>query len=166
MVEVDLLRIVSPLQPNVTFLIGNQNAPTPEHVFCFISEIGSRNYGMPEISNVSDMETISTLRRYSISFTYHGVIQANPAQYTRHLDKFFNSRGFPNLLAEKGYSLISVGGVVNAPVLKGVDIYTSSTIDIVVATRESDQFKVDVIDLVHIDGKLGQIDYEHKVEVK
>ena len=110
------------------------------------------------------MMNLSVVNLYKVSLTYNGLVTSDAERASIHMSRFLQSSLAANKLTEQGLSLISIQDIQHAPKLKDVDIYMNYTLDIVIASSESDSFAVDVVDVVRVVGDF-EID-EHTFEVE
>lgn len=165
MVEVKLIKAIQAAQPNVVFMVANQNSPVPQHVFCEVLSIGDVFIGTPEYSNDEDEEVISTQVFERISLSYNGLVVSEAQAAVKYMARFLESFEASFRLKEQGLSLIRVNDIQKMPVLKDVDMYVTYILDITLASQETDSFNIDVIDKVKIHGDFKTSQYDLEVNI-
>lgn len=154
MVEQRLIKAIQSAQPDVAFIVAYQNAPVAEHVFCEVYAIGDKFAGLPVFSNDSTTETVSTIYKYKVSLSYNGLVTSGAHDKAKHMSNFLQSFQARLALKEHGFSLLYVDDISTIPIVKDADMYMKHVLDICIASEESDQFDIDVIDTVTIHADL------------
>ena len=162
MVEQRLIRAIQGIQPEVVFLVAYQNNPMASHVFCEVFAIGETFAGLPVYTCVDEVETVSTIYKYKVSLSYNGLITSKAHEHVRHMNNYLQSFQARLALKEQGISLLRIDDVATIPILKDTDMHMKYVLDILIASEEGDNFEIDVIDSVVINGDLEirQDDYE------
>ena len=165
MVEQRIIRAIQAAQPSITFMVANQNAPVPEHVFCEVYTIGDAFVGMPETSNDEFEENISKIILQRASLTYHGLMTSEVREAVLHMAAFLESFQARLNFKEQGFSIIRVHDIQPSSLLKDADMYMTYVLDVTLAVEQSHSFKIDVIDSVEIEGDLETIKYNIEVDI-
>ena len=165
MVEQKIIRAIQGIQPQVTFMVANQNSPIPEHVFCEVYTIGDYIEGTPTYENDEFQETITTVVRHRVSLSYNGLVTSNAHNYAKQMTRYLESFQARLSLKEQGFSLIRVHDIQKIPLIKDVDMYLKYVLDFTVVTEESDSFGIDVIDRAIIHGDFEFISKDFEVDI-
>lgn len=154
MVEQRLIRAIQSAQTDVVFLVAYQNNPMASHVFCEVLSIGDKFAGMPVYTHDNGVETISTIYKYRVSLSYNGLMTSNAHDRVKHMNNYLQSFQARLALKEQGISLLKTEDIVTIPILKDTEMHMKYVLDILIASEESDNFEIDVIDSVIINGDL------------
>lgn len=165
MVELRLISAIENIQPDVEFILANQNSPIPQHTFCEVYTIGDKLGAMPTYENDEESESVSEVVLYRVSLSYNSLPTKDTHNYARYMSRFLQSFNGATALHEQGLSLIRINDVTKIPILKDADMYIKYVLDITLASEETDSFNIDIVDKAVIHGDLQIIEKDFEVNL-
>ena len=167
--ELNIIKALQEVIPECLFILHGRNGVEPTSPYCLVSIINESPLGKPQKTNTSKIDPVTNMgwqtvsQDYAINYTmtFHGTSKSKSEEWCRYLSIALQSDYLTEIFIRWGMAVLDYNTFPRLlTTTNNVVQYLNDTIDIDVLTNRSEDFPVQVIEQVDIEGYYELYDFD------
>lgn len=160
-----LKNIGMPEAPNkITIVLSDRGGVEPQAPYLLLNIISTTNIGLPtksiQILDEKRVERVFQVKDFYVSFTFHAEAKSSTHDWVQRFHTGLTSDSVDWAFSQQGLGLVDSGGIMyQSQPVDGMN-YKRANIDITFRAEVLDEFNVNTLDNVVVNGTLNGVDYE------
>lgn len=159
----DLILSLEQLMPDMLFILADDYGVEPNTVYCLVTPISTMKVGRAEETfkrQASELQRVSQTNLHTITLRFFGDIRSTARESAETMQLLLSSFKARSIFYMANMSIQNLNEIQTISVMRDTKRFEAHVITLTILSQSYIEFEDDVIETIHIEGELNDIQLE------